>query len=110
MGSLFEDRYSDNHKSQEGVCDVLRKLSWQKKETSCSYDSSPKVLLVNKGALAPLSLGGATEPTVFTLEKFHSEMSRAVFTYLDSTSSGEVTRQYVADCQTLAGIVCLNDD
>lgn len=112
MRSLFDDDCGHNQKTspcRDSVCKFLKKLS-DKSDSPCTLDTYPLVLLINKGTNTPLSLGGTTAPTVFTLRKFNSENCGVVLTFQESTAEGEVARPYVTDCRDLAGVVLLNNE
>ncbi|ANX12073.1 hypothetical protein ABE41_008640 [Fictibacillus arsenicus] len=74
----------------------------------CSLGQNNRVLIIPRGAVSPLDLGGATTPTEFTLIRFDVATSCAVFTYADVDGTGAaITRTYVTDSRCICGIVCV---
>ncbi len=105
MSSLFNDSASCKKATCNGcVCGLLNDLA-NNTGSMCTLGMMQQVLIIPKGSSAPLDLSGDTVPTVFTVVRFNPETCCATFSYEDTL----VTRPYISDCRSIAGIVCLNN-
>ncbi|ANC76672.1 hypothetical protein ABE65_007605 [Fictibacillus phosphorivorans] len=86
------------------VCELLHNIA-NTNGNFCSMAAQQRLLIVLKGASTPLSLGGETTPTIFTLVRFDDDSSCAVFSYLDATTG--LNQTFVIDCRCICGIVCV---
>ncbi|WP_137789842.1 hypothetical protein [Bacillus sp. E(2018)] len=91
-------------KCKSCVCELLNTIA-NTNGNFCNLATQQRLLIVLKGASTPLSLGGETTPTIFTLLRFDEEGCCAVFSYLDATTATNQT--FVIDCRCICGIVCV---
>lgn len=118
MSSLFQDggccggnntSAAATTKCKGCVCQALQQLANENEANFCQIGSPQKLLIKQKGTSMPVSLDGSGTPTVFTLQRFNPENCCAVFTFEDMSDSQTVTRTFIEDCRSIAGIVCIND-
>lgn len=93
------------------ICRVLQQLVNQTEANICRVGVRQQLLIKQKGTSTPVSLDGSGTPTVFTLQSFDPENCCVVFTFeeMSATSPTQmVTRTFIEDCRSIAGIVCIN--
>lgn len=119
MSSLFHDGHCSckectskgTSKCKGCVCEVLHQLAHRRIGDICQAGRAQRVLITNKGTQQPLFLDGSTQPTEFTVADFDPETCCAILTY-EVPAVGEPnnreTRTYIADCRSIAGVVCVS--
>lgn len=114
MSSLFNDgccqQKGDTVKTKcKGcACDFFRQLSDQL-TGFCNTTGIQTFIIVLKGTNAPLNLGGTTTPTLFRFVTFDPKDCCVVLAYDITVDSTTVTRNYITDCRSIAGVSCVNN-
>lgn len=122
MSSLFQDSgccggsntsaaATNTSKCKGCVCQVLNQLANLTPANICEVGTRQRLLIKQKGTSTPVSMDGSGTPTVFTLISFDPNNCCAVFTFEEMSATSPtttVTRTFIEDCRSIAGIACIN--